>query len=196
MSKQNTNLLKPETWVSLYSDQLFRFAMSRVNNQEKAEDLVQDTFVSALKNISGFKGKSSEVTWLYSILRNKIIDFYRSKEKKMASSFYNLDDENGNDHFFYTSGKNEGHWVDGTSTNVFYESADKPLEREEFMRILKLCMDLLPIKWSEVFRMKNIEEVESKEICKELNITASNLWVIIHRAKLQMRECMEKKWES
>lgn len=194
MSNQNQNNCQPESWVENYADQLFRFAMSRVNNKEKAEDLVQDTFVSGLNNLSGFKGKSSELTWLYTILRNKIIDYYRSSEKKYASKFYKLDDVTGTDHFFYTEGKSEGGWVEGHGPTRFYEATDQPLERDEFMRILKICMDLLPFKWSEVFRMKTIEELESKEICKELNITSSNLWVIIHRAKLQMRECMENKW--
>lgn len=195
MSNQLDKQTNADLWVEKYSDKLYRFALIRVNNQEKAEDLVQDTFVSALKNLSGFKGNSSEQTWLYSILRNKIIDFYRSKEKKMSSKFYNIDDENGTDHFFYSSGNKEGGWVNGSEPSGFHEAADQPLERAEFMNILKICMELLPIKWSEVFRMKTVEELDSKEICKELDITSSNLWVIVHRAKLQMRQCMEQKWE-
>lgn len=194
MENESPNTCQPDKWVERYADQLFRFAMSRVNHAEKAEDLVQDTFMSALNNLKGFKGNSSELTWLYTILRNKIIDYYRSGEKKHASKFYKLDDDSGVDHFFYTEGKNEGAWVEGNGPTKFYEAADKPLEREEFQSILKICMGLLPFKWSEVFRMKTIEELDSKEICKELGITSSNLWVIIHRAKLQMRECMENRW--
>lgn len=189
-------ICEPNNWVKLYSDQLYRFALARVNNNQFAEDLVQEAFISALKSLANFKGESSEKTWLYTILRNKIIDYYRSKEKKMTTKFYDYDNEKGSDHFFYNEGKSNGEWVKGHEPTNFHEAADQPLEREEFMRILKICMDLLPFKWSEVFRMKNIEDFTSKEICKELNITSSNLWVIIHRTKLQMRECMENKWEN
>ena len=195
MTKNLKHRCEPNNWIGLYSDQLYRFALSRVNNNQLAEDLVQETFISALKSLKGFKGESTEKTWLYSILRNKVIDYYRSSEKKMASKFYDINDEKGTDHFFYSEGKSSGEWVRGHEPTSFHEAADQPLERIEFMQILKLCMELLPMKWAEVFRMKNIEEFDSKEICKELEITPSNLWVIIHRAKLQMRECMEKNWE-
>ena len=194
MTTQPKYSCDPKNWVELYSDQLFRFAFQRVNKRELAEDLVHDTFVSALNNLSGFKGESTEKTWLYSILRNKIIDYYRSSEKKMSSKFYNIDDDSGNDRYFRSEGFLHGAWIEDKTPGVFYESADEPLEREEFMQILKLCMDFLPFKWAEVFRMKNMEELNSKEICKELDITPSNLWVIIHRAKLQLRECMEDRW--
>lgn len=194
MPAQQKYTCNPNNWVEQYSDQLFRFALVRVNKRELAEDLVHDTFVSALNSLKGFKGESSEKTWLYSILRNKIIDYYRSSEKKMTSKFYNIDDGSGNDRYFYSEGKTQGGWIEDKAPGNFYESADQPLEREEFMQILKLCMDFLPFKWAEVFRMKNMEELNSKEICKELEITPSNLWVIIHRAKLQLRECMEERW--
>ena len=184
----------PGSWVALYSDQLFGFALLRVNKRELAEDLVHDTFVSALNNLSGFKGESSEKTWLFSILRNKIIDYYRSREKKMTSKFYSIDDHEGYGRYFQTEGRYEGGWQNEQAPAAFYESADQPLEREEFLQILKLCMDFLPFKWAEVFRMKNMEDMNSKEICKELELTPSNLWVIIHRAKLQLRECMEERW--
>lgn len=192
--KQAEKKCEPNKWVESYSDQLYRFALSRVNNTQLAEDLVQDTFVSALNKLSSFRGDSTEKTWLYSILRNKIIDYYRSSEKKMTSKFYNLDDESGADHFFYNEGNKKGEWVETSVPSNFHAATDTPLEKEEFMEILKFCMEKLPFKWSEVFRMKNIDELSSKEICKELKLTSSNLWVIIHRAKLQMRECMEKKW--
>lgn len=194
MSNQPEHTCNPEKWVDQYSDQLYRFALVRINNKQLAEDMVQDTFVSALGRIRGFRGDCTEKSWLYTILRNKIIDYYRSSEKKMSSKFYDLDDETGTDRFFYVEGKNEGGWVAERAPSTFHEAADQPLEREEFMKILELCMEFLPVKWSQVFRLKNMEELNSNEICKELAITPSNLWVIIHRAKLQLRECMEDKW--
>lgn len=197
MSNQEPKYIcNPHKWVDLYADQLFSFALKRVNKRELAEDLVHDAFVAALKNVTQFKGESSELTWLYSILRNKIIDSYRSKEKKMASKFYNIDEASGYDKFFYVEGDKRGRWQSNQSVNLVYEAADQSFEREEFMMVLKLCMGNLPFKWSEVFRMKTIEEMDTKEICKELTITPSNLWVIIHRAKLQLKECMEKNWQK
>ena len=194
MSNQPEYRCNPANWVDQYADQLYRFALVRINNTQLAEDLVQDTFVSALDRLKTFRGDCSEKSWLYTILRNKIIDYYRSSEKKMSSKFYDINDNTGADRYFYSEGKHAGEWVPEQAPVSFYEAADQPLERKEFMRILEWCMEYLPDKWSQVFRLKNMEELSSNEICKELAITPSNLWVIIHRAKLQLRECMENKW--
>lgn len=185
----------PEIWVDQFSEEFFRFTMYRVKNREVAEDLVQDTFLSGLKALDNFRKDCPEKSWLYNILRNKIIDHFRKKvnqEIKQSSSAVETDE----DAFFHRFFKNDGHWQNETSPTNWDISADKIMEREEFMKFLMLCISLLPETWSKVFSLKNIEEFSTKEICKELDITPSNLWTIIHRSKLQLRGCLEKRWQD
>ncbi len=193
MSVKSQQQLEPEKWVDRYADQLFRYTISRVNKTEIAEDLVQETFISGLKQKENFRAESSEKTWLYTILKNKIIDYYRSSEKKFSGKFYDINNVQGSYRYFYHEGKQEGSWLESNRSTSFSDS-DKELINSEFYEILRYCLEVLPDKWATVFRLKNIDELESKSICKELNISASNLWVIIHRAKLQLQECMENNW--
>lgn len=188
----------PNSWVDEFSDEFFRFAVGRVKDHAVAEDLVQDTFLSALKSLPNFRGDCPEKSWLYNILRNKIIDHFRKKtnqELKHSSS----DNESQNEdtflnRFFHHSGKHSEHWMSDANPKKWAVSADSIMEDKEFMEFLMLCLSYLPETWSKVFSLKNIEDYSTKEICKELAITPSNLWTIIHRAKLQLRSCLEKNW--
>ena len=127
----------PETWVDQFSDEFFRFAIYRVKNREVAEDLVQDTFLSGLKYLDKFRRDCPQKSWLYNILRNKIIDHFRKKvnqEIKQSNSAV----ENDEDAFFHRYFKNDGHWQEETSPANWDISADKLMEREEFMHFLML----------------------------------------------------------
>ncbi|NQU85181.1 MAG: sigma-70 family RNA polymerase sigma factor [Mariniphaga sp.] len=197
MSKSQKYSCNPSNWVDAFSDEFFRFAAYRVKNHEIAEDLVQDTFLSGLKAVKNFRGDCNEKSWLYNILRNKIIDHYRKKtnqEIKQPGYDSDSDDESFFNQFFRTEEQYKNHWKSESAPQEWDISPDSYLEKEEFMQILQFCLSLLPELWSNVFSLKNIEEYSTKEICKELDITSSNLWTIIHRAKLQLRVCMEKKW--
>jgi RNA polymerase sigma-70 factor (TIGR02943 family) len=187
--------LNVENWVSLYSDYLYNYAAYRVNNREEAKDLVQDTFLSALKAKDSFRHESNEKTWLVSVLKNKIIDYYRKKstqsiqeslDKNQIASNYN--------HYFNEDGNHAGHWMDAAEPKRDYNTTYQQLENKEFYDILNRCLSVLPQKWAAIFRLKNMEDVETDNICKELNITPSNYWVMMHRAKLQLRQCMETNW--
>ena len=189
----------PDLWVDNFSEEFFKFAIFRVKNREIAEDLVQDTFLSGLKSLDNFRRDCPEKSWLYNILRNKIIDHFRKKtnqEVKNRNQVSDVDDETFLSMFFNKEGKNAGKWKGDASPENWDISADIILEREEFMEFLMLCLSFLPETWSKVFSLKNIEEFSTAEICKELNITPSNLWTIIHRAKLQLRACLEKNWQD
>jgi len=196
VSDKNKYSCNPRNWVIQYSDELFRFTIARVKSREIAEDLVQDTFLSGLNSVNGFRGDCHEKSWLYNILRNKIIDHYRKKTNQeiKQSSLTNDTDDEKEEAFFNRYFSGEGHWNKNATPENWGISADKLMEREEFMQFLMLCLSLLPDMWSKVFSLKNIEEFTTKEICKELDITPSNLWTIIHRAKLQLRGCLEKRW--
>ena len=183
----------PNIWVDDYSEEFFRFAMYRVKSREVAEDLVQETFLSGLKSLEKFRRDCPEKSWLYNILRNKIVDHFRKKtnqEIKQSSSPMESDD----DSFYHQFFKEEGGWNNSATPESWDMAADGIMERKEFMKFLSFCISLLPEMWASVFSLKNIEEQTTNEICKELSITPSNLWTIIHRAKLQLRSCLEKRW--
>ncbi|MGV6845944.1 MAG: sigma-70 family RNA polymerase sigma factor [Lutibacter sp.] len=184
--KSTKHKLNPNKWVALYADYLFNYSISRVNDHHIAKDLVQDTFLAALKAKDNFKGKASERTWLVAILKRKIIDFYRKINSAKGKAEVRMN--------FYTHGEREGEWIEERAPSNWNNEAEKTIENEELHNALEECIKNLPTKYSVVFKMKTMQHFETHEICKELNITASNLWVIIHRARTQLRRCMEEKW--
>ena len=185
-----TTPLRPEKWAQKHSDYLYGYAITRIYVKDDALDLVQETFYAALKARESFKGDSSERTWLIAILKRKIIDYYRKKVSRKESE---LQTGCADDNYFNASGFLEGHWKkERMPTDWTY--TDRGIENEEFEAIIKKCLALLPSKAEACFNLKVMEEYSSEEICKELDITASNLGTILHRAKLQLRECMEINW--
>lgn len=178
----------PENWVNSYGDFLYRFAVVRVYKPEIAEDLVQDTFVSAFESKDRFKGESSERTWLVSILKRKIVDYFRESARKPETSF-----ETYYVPFSNQTGK-EGSWL---ADRIPADWGKKELEENEsfaFMKTLEWCLSQLPAKWAATFSSKAIKEMKTEDICKELNISATNLWVILHRTRMKLRECLENEW--
>ena len=190
------NILQPERWIERYSDALYGYAVARVSKTEIAEDLVQETFLSALKGRDGFMGNASEKTWLTAILKRKIIDYYRKKSTQSELSILDKDSKDGfMNHFFDSDGSSEGHWTGNAAPAGWKGDFETGVEADEFNHILKGCLDKLPEKTASVFVLKNMEDLDSEEICKELGISPSNYWVLMHRAKLQLRECIQKNWK-
>jgi RNA polymerase sigma-70 factor (TIGR02943 family) len=184
--------LNPQQWLSMYGDYLFSLAMYRVGHKEISEDLVQETFVSAMKTKDSFRGDSSEKTWLVTILKNKIIDHYRKKDVLKDTTSYLQETEDGfSEHFFE---RGNGHWLAAAAPKQWTTYADSALTEKEFYKILHTCIQKLPSSLIPVFIMKFIEEEDSETICKVYNISSSNYWVIIHRAKVLVRSCLEKNW--
>ncbi|WP_196895633.1 sigma-70 family RNA polymerase sigma factor [Aureivirga marina] len=180
------HILKPETWIDKYADYLFNYTITRVNNHDIAKDLVQETFFAGLRAKDNFQGKASERTWLVSILKRKIIDYYRKINSAKGQAEIKLS--------FYDDGENEGRWIEERVPQMWENEAEKNIENDELKDTLEKCINNLPEKYAVVFRMKTIQQFETEEICKELDITSSNLWVMIHRARTQLRRCMEKNW--
>ena len=179
----------PELWVKAYADYLYQYALKRIADSELSKDLVQETFLSAIKGLPEFKGKSTEKTWLTSILKNKIIDHYRKNAKKASVNELQSTEENRNNFF-----EKNGHWKKNNEPETWEIEEAYPLENEELEHILKGCMKKLPEDWALVFSMKYMDDEDSHKICKELNLSPSNFWVIIHRAKLSLRACISKHW--
>ncbi len=180
--------INPEQWVERHGDYLYNYAVSRVQSKETAEDLVQDTFISALKAKENFRGESAELTWLMSILKRKVIDFYRKRGSNKEISASNFSKP------FQGEEGMTGHWILERAPKDWQKETHSPIREEEFQNIMSLCLSLLPEKWRAVFVLRVMEEINSDEVCKEIGCSSSNLWVILHRARLKLRECIENKW--
>ena len=194
MAKNEKHTLEPQLWVDRYGDYLYNYAVVRVNDPEKAGDLVQDTFLAGLKAEERFQGRSTERTWLISILKRKIIDVYRKSYSSKESSISEYEEDIWDGDYYNGAEPFKGHWLEGKGPHSHSLIPDGELEQKELMLILEKCISLLPANLSAVFILKMIDETGSEEVCKELGITPSNLWVMLHRARLKMRECVESKW--
>lgn len=192
--KAEDTILNPNEWVSKYSDELFSYAMYKTGKQELAEDLVQDTFLAGLKGIDTYKTLSSEKTWLFSILKHKIADHYRKASTRFEFSDTKLSSKDSDTSFLSSFFNEDGEWLENSVPHKWGSDNSLPIEEKEFQNVLSGCLGKLPENWHEVVKQKFIDENDAKEICKELNLTATNYWVIIHRAKLVLRKCLEINW--
>lgn len=184
--------LNPNNWLIKYADELFGYAMSKTSNSELAEDLVQETFLAGLKSQTSFKGNSSERTWLFAILKFKIADYYRkasTKNEISNSKFENSDSLNLENYF-----TEDGDWKENAIPKNWAIDFSKSIENEELGILLNNCIEKLSVSQKKLVILKLVDEVDTELVCKELNITATNYWVMIHRAKLQLRACIERNW--
>ncbi len=186
-----TTLSDPAGWVDQHGDYLFRYAMMRLRNRDLAENLVQETFLAALAGKDSFSGRSAERTWMVGILKHKIIDHYRKdfREKTVTD--------------MQTHQSEEEQTID-----QFYDAMEKPrkypkdwmpdpqalLNNKEFWNTLHSCMGHLPERTAHAFSLRELDNMETEDICKELGISPTNLWVMLHRARLQLRACLEENW--
>ena len=180
-----------ENWVNQYNDTLFSWAFYKTSSKETAEDLVQDTFLAAYNKFDSFKGNSQPKTWLFSILNNKIIDHYRLSAKTTKKTV-SLSEDKGHEisEGFFDETEN---WK-STTINPIWNQDQELLDNPEFNNVLKHCMDDLPEKWNFAITSKYLTDKKANEICQDLNITVSNYWQIVHRAKLVLKKCLELKW--
>lgn len=195
MSQTNVHILNPAQWLALYGDYLFSIAMFKLNDRQLAEDMLQETFLSAIKAAPNFRGESSEKTWLTTILNNKIIDQYRKKSVvKSVTEYINQTEDSFTQKIFESGTGVIPHWLEETYPRHWGAGADAGLNQREFEIILGSCIKKMPGKLKLIFMAKFMEEETADNICKEFDLTSSNYWVIIHRAKVLMRSCLEKNW--
>jgi RNA polymerase sigma-70 factor (ECF subfamily) len=167
---------------------LLRVAVLQLRDNDLAEDVVQDTLLAALQGAKGFSGRSSVKTWLTGILKHKIVDAIRRKTREPA--FASLEDEcqiDDMDALFDEA----GHWQNPPAD---WGDPEAALSRAQFMDIMQFCLEKLPPNTARVFMMREVMELDSGEICKELTITSTNLWVILYRARVALRQCLEQNW--
>jgi RNA polymerase sigma-70 factor (ECF subfamily) len=176
------------TLIHTHRSYLLRVAVLQLRDADLAEDVVQDTLVAALQGAGGFSGRSSIKTWLTGILKHKIVDAIRKKGRGPVVS--SLDEECQIDDFDALFDE-VGHWENPPST---WGDPEAELSRSQFFDMVDFCLEKLPPNTARVFMMREVMELESDEICKELAITANNLWVILYRARMSLRECLELHW--
>ena len=185
-------LSDPERWLEVHGDYLFRYALVRLRHASKAEDAVQETFLAALKGGRSFAGRSAEKSWLVGILKNKISDYFRKASRE--TSFTDLE--------FYSREESDQFVADGLLKDTWIETLGPrewsnpgaSLDSAVFWMIFRDCSSQLPRNVSTVFTLREVDGIESREICALLNISESNLWVMLHRARMALRRCLEMNW--
>src|SRR5260370_17275549 len=176
-------------WVDEEGDCVFRYALVRVRRREVAEDLVQDTLLAAMRSREKFAGQSSERSWLTGILKHKISDHFRKLGRETSfTDLESLSDE------FSEKFVPEGYWVHVKGPKEWKPDPDEVVHRTEFWQAIRHCLAKLPDRIPNVFMLREMDEVESKDICSMLSISESNLWVMLHRARMALRECLEINW--
>lgn len=179
-------------WFHTYSDDLFGWAYHKTSSKEVAEDLVQETFLSAVKGYDNFNKDSQPKTWLFAILNNKIIDFYRKKARSITLNDKQAEQKfiNQTDSFF----DSDQRWTLNREA-ILWEEETHILDDPKFKNVLNACMGKLPENWKFAISAKYLLNKSSKLICQELKVTPSNYWQIVHRAKLMLKKCMDLNWK-
>jgi RNA polymerase sigma-70 factor (ECF subfamily) len=184
----STSKPDPSTWVDTHGDVLYRFALLRVKDPHVAEDLVQETFISALEGLDAFRGSSSVRTWLVGILKHKIIDHFRRNAREIVSTDLTALDGETDDETF----NRWEQWRHPPSS--WREAPDNLLEDKEFWKVFVKCLDGLPESFRRAFALREMDGLNTEEVCKILGVTATNLWVLLHRARGKLRNCLDDNW--
>lgn len=176
------NLPEPAEWIKEYGDELYRYALSRLRRPHDAEDAVQETLLAAFKNRHNYQRRSHPRTWLVGILKSKILDRLRAAARQA-----NETDPTDLDIWFDENGhwrKRPKRWGDPAAF----------AERSEFWQVVRGCLAKLPPRMAEAFTLRTIEEQKGEEVCRELAISSSNLWILLHRARMRLVRCLEINW--
>ncbi len=186
-SSASRTLGEPGTWVDEHGDALFRYALLRLRDRGAAEDVVQETFLAAVRSRNEFQGESQARTWLTGILRHKIGDHFRKHGREVQVGGPDDADPTMDSWF-----DDKGFWL--KPPKLWDMDPAHLVERQEFWRVLQDCMDALPSRASEAFALRVVNDTKADEVCKVLGISQTNLWVLLHRARARLRACLEVKW--
>jgi len=185
---ETPNKIDPSTWVDAHGDVLYRYALLRVKDTHVAEDLVQETFISALEGLGAFKGGSSVRTWLVGILKHKILDYFRRNTREIASADLTALEGETEDETFNRLEQ----WRHAPSS--WKDSPDKLLENKEFWEVFVRCLEGMPESFRRAFALRELDGLGTEEACKILGVTSTNLWVMLHRARAKLRNCLDDNW--
>lgn len=180
-------------WLELHGDYLFKYAVFRLRDTSAAEDAVQETFLAALKAHEKFEGRGSERTWLVGILKHKVTDHFRRMTRETPLE---PDESDGPEHaeFFTRTDGWDNHWNNEYAPFDWHATPAQLLERGDFWRVFSDCLSPLPQRTASAFTLREVDGLTSEEICEALGVTVNNLWVMLHRARLHLRNCLERNW--
>lgn len=185
--------IDPTIWVDEHGDYLFKYAMMRLRDDSLAEDAVQETLLAAIQATASYGGKATERTWLTSILKHKIIDHFRKSSKTVQFADEDLD-LTGVNKFFERDDAWDGHWQVALRPVDIGDNPEDLLERGELWHVMQKCMSGLPTRVADVFSLREMEGLTSEEICEVFGLSPNNFWVIMHRARMMLRRCIEINW--
>ncbi len=180
----NTELTK---WVSLYTRELYSWAFQKTSNRQLSEDLVQETFLAAAESSGSFKRESQPKTWLFGILKNKIAEHYRKSLRLTITTTLSTEEPLA---FFGTNGR----WEENAAPQPWQSDPEHLTDLPAFNKVFDDCIEHLPTTMNACIRLRFLDEKKGLQICQELGLTSTNYWQLIHRAKLQLRDCLEKHW--
>jgi RNA polymerase sigma-70 factor (ECF subfamily) len=182
-----------EVWLDEHGDYLFKYAVFRLRDVAAAEDVVQETLLAALKGYEEFQGRGLERSWLVGILKHKITDQFRRKGREM---FMGQQEDDGPEHseFFSRQDRWVNHWNNYYAPTEWQAIPSRLVEQKDFWRVFSDCLTPLPQRTASAFTLREIDGLTSEEICDLLSISANNLWVMLHRARLHLRNCLERNW--
>jgi len=185
--RKTVTLTDPDRWVEDHGDALFRYAVLRVRRSDTAEELVQETFLAALKSRQQFDGRAAERTWMIAILKRKVVDFLRQRDRERPASSVS-----GNDPWLDSLFNERDRWR--TPPGNWGPEPEANLERGEFWDVFRSCLQKLSARLAGAFQLKVVEEQKTEEVCKVLRISPTNLWVVLHRARLRLWQCLNDNW--
>ena len=185
--RRNERDIDPQRWVDRHGDYLYSYALRTVRRAEAAEDLVQETLLAAWRGRAGFVGRAKERTWLTAILKRRVIDWLRRTVRERSQS----------------GGESDGRAVDPFDKRGMWRAApkrwksdapDSDADREEFWAVIRRCSDKLSPRLRDAFVLWHLDERAGEDVCREIGINPSNLWVMLYRARLGMWQCLSKHW--
>lgn len=189
--KAGEALSSPEHWLHKHGDYLFRFAMLQLRDEHLAEDAVQETLLAALESSRHYSGNASEKTWLVGILKHKIVDLIRKKVREPTQEYFDEQIDDAQNEAIDTLFDDRGHWI---SPPQDWGNPEKMLEQKRFWEIFTECMQKLPPQLALLYSLREISGMATDEICKDMNISPTNSWVMLHRARIGLKQCFEINW--
>lgn len=186
------NLLDND-FIASVRDELLRFAQLQLRDEALAKDAVQEALLAALSGQQEFQGRSALKTWVFAILRHKIVDLLRQQQRSINISALSSEDEHL-DQSFEALFKTNGHWQPEQRPSDWGSDPEQALQQQHFWAVFDICLKHLPENTARVFMMREFLELETAEVCQQLALSTSNCHVILHRARNALRQCLEQHW--
>lgn len=195
-SKSKAAALNDDGFLAEIRPQMVKFARLQLSDNHLAEDAVQEALMGAIKNADAFAGKAAFKTWMFAILRNKIADILRKRQRRAEVSPSQLTRQQGEGNEGEDLSElfdQKGHWYPDTRP-LPWQDPEASFKQQQFWQVFETCLNNLPERQARVFMMREFIGLDSEEICREVELSLSNLHVLLHRARLRLQQCLELRW--